>query len=1763
MKFLSTGTLFVFLMLCLFSFSQRGKDAASPFSTISNANTVVNSYTYLTANANSGATSVSVNNASMIGGAFSTALAPGDLILIIQMQGANVDIDLTVSLPTAQGGWGSNYTTPNAHTWDGLWPQYAYMWGEITNYNNAGKFEQAEVRAVSGNTITLQCPLQNSYTYSSAMPNYTIYGRVQVVRVPRFQNLTINSNASIVPAQWDYTTQTGGVVAVEVNGTLTLNANARVSATGLGFKGGSTTSQVGETGTNTTSTNGAGNGDTFLGSSSMLKGARKGEGIGGSNLDYIAMYSEYGRGAPANGGGGGGTQNSGGGGGANVFVGAGTYSGKGVPNTTYNTAWNLELAGFGGSSSLGGGRGGYAYSTSDQNANAIGPNNTAWGGNARKVNGGLGGHPLAYDATRLFMGGGGGAGEQDSGEAGNGGNGGGIVFITCYGTITGTGTIEADGAIGQTTNPLGQLPSTGDQRKGNDGAGGGGAGGSIYIKNSTAIPAGITISARGGNGGNVDLSFLNPLATQEGNGPGGGGSGGNIAITSGSPTQLVTGGNAGTTDSNQLTEMAVNGATNGAVGVTGLTTTIFDIIPNNISVCQGNPVTLTVSTTGPVPGTLNWYTTPFGGTSIATGTTYTPSPAPTTTTTYYVGVCPGTFRMPVTVTVTPATTATFNQVSSICNGETLTLPATSTQGFTGTWSPATNNTTTTLYTFTPTAGQCALSTTMTVTVNPNNASTFNQVAPVCSGGSITLPASSIEGFTGTWSPAIDNTQTTLYTFTPNTGQCASTATMTVTVNPGVTPTFTQVAPICSGGGFTLPGTSDNAIAGIWSPAINNTTTTLYTFTPNGGQCATSTTMTVTVNAPVTPTFNQVAPICTGGSFTLPTSSLEGISGGWSPGIDNTTTTLYTFTPTAGQCANTATMTVNVGAPVTPTFNQIAPICSGGSLSLPSSSNEGFTGTWLPAVNNTQTTNYTFTPTAGQCATSAAMTVTVNTPVDPTFTQITPICQGGTINLPSTSTNGINGTWTPAVNNMATTLYTFAPTAGQCANTANMTVTVNTPVTATFNPYPAVCNGDAISLPSSSLEGFTGTWSPAVNNAATTNYIFTPDAGQCGANGALTVTVNEPLTPAFTQVPPVCSGTGFTLPTTSNNGITGTWSPAINTSTTTLYTFTPAAGQCAVSTTMTVQVNSPVTPTFDQWGPFCQNAILIQVILPETSNEGITGSWNPQMVSTAVAGNIVHTFTPDPGQCANGTTMTVVINPEVTPTFTQIAPICVGATLSLPSTSLEGVPGTWSPAPNNNTTTTYTFTPDPTTCAVQTTMTVSVGPPLIPQFDQIPAICNGGTFSLPTTSLEGFTGIWSPAVNNTQTTLYTFTPTAGQCAGNAQITVTVNQPVTPTFGAVGPVCAGDNLTLPQTTLEGITGSWSPAVNNQTTTNYTFTPDAGQCAVPGALNVVVNPLPVLDLSGVLVTGEHCNQGDGAINGAAVAGGMLPYNYEWNNDASLNTISITDLTAGDYDLVVTDQNGCTDTGTVTVNAVSGPVVNDSGLDVQQPTCISGGSITGLAVNGQAPFTYSWTDTTLTTLDMTGLYPGSYALTVTDNFGCQTTYGPVVLSPPSGPLADFVWDPSTPDAEQNVQFTNTSTGVGPMTYIWTIDGQTLTTEDISYAFLDEGEYPVVLSITDANGCVSSVSQTVTVYGSLQIPNVITANNDGVNDLFIIEGLKPNSMLTVVNRWGNIVFETDNYDNSWDGTDLSGEKLVEGVYTYILTPENDKSKHGFVHLYR
>src|SRR5688572_5593822 len=345
---------------------------------------------------------------------------------------------------------------------------------------------------------------------------------------------------------------------------------------------------------------------------------------------------------------------------------------------------------------------------------------------------------------------------------------------------------------------------------------------------------------------------------------------------------------------------------------------------------------------------------------------------------------------------------------------------------------------------------------------------------------------------------------------------------------------------------------------------------------------------------------------------------------------------------------------------------------------------------------------------------------------PTFASIPPMCAGTTPPvLSSISTNGISGTWNPAViDNTTSGSYTFTPAGGQCGIPITIPVTIIPRVTPTFSFGTSlnICGGGAVpTLPNNSTNGISGTWNPAVVDAQNSGtYTFTPNAGQCANPTTFTVTVTPNITPSFEiNIYSICAGsTPPLLLTTSLEGITGTWNPAIvsnqNNGT---YTFIPNPGQCAVSTTVEVYVLPNITPTFNFGTSLTICAGGTVPVLPGFSNEGLTGTWSPAVVSNTTSG--VYTFTADAGQCAVPATFTVTVNPTITPAFSFGSSLTIcdgGAVPTLPTTSTNGITGTWSPTIVSNTTSgVYTFTADPGQCALPATFTVTVNPILTPAF----------------------------------------------------------------------------------------------------------------------------------------------------------------------------------------------------------------------------------------------------------------------------------------------------------------------------------------------------------------------------------------------------------------------------------------------------------------
>ena len=531
-----------------------------------------------------------------------------------------------------------------------------------------------------------------------------------------------------------------------------------------------------------------------------------------------------------------------------------------------------------------------------------------------------------------------------------------------------------------------------------------------------------------------------------------------------------------------------------------------------------------------------------------------------------------------------------------------------------------------------------------------------------------------------------------------------------------------------------------------------------------------------------------------------------------------------------------------------------------------------------------TTNTTFwiLPSSNGCTTGTRTAVTATVNASPTIDTPADVTScDGSYTLPTltngtyfTASNGGGTQLNPGdVISTSTTLFVYAETATtpSCSNEHSFDIGINT--LPTIDTPADVTSCDSYTLPALT----NGTYFTASNgggtqlnpgdtiSVSTTLFVYaeTVTTPICSNEHSFDITINS--TPAIDTPADVTSCDSYTLPAltngtyfTASNGGGTQLNPGdtISTSTTLfVYAETATTPNCSdehsfditINTTPTVDTPADVTSCDSYTLPALTNGTYF------TASNGGGTQLNPGDSISVSSTLFVYAETVTTPNCTNEYSFNVTIDITSNATFVQIPPICEGDPLTtLPTSSLEGFTGTWSPVFDNTTSGTYTFTPDSDQCAIGTTMDITVYPVFTPTFTQVDPICVGDPLSnLNTVSDNGFSGTWSPAINNTVTTEYTFTPTPipGVCFEETKMTIAVLTQTTPMFTQVDPICIGSVLaSLPITSNDNITGSWTPALNNLATTTYTFTPDPNQCADETTMTIVVNPISVLTIDAI---------------------------------------------------------------------------------------------------------------------------------------------------------------------------------------------------------------------------------------------------------------------------------------------------------------------------
>jgi uncharacterized repeat protein (TIGR01451 family) len=587
-----------------------------------------------------GATTMTVG--ARTAGGFGSTITAGDLLIVMQMQDAAFD---TTNDETYGEGTGSTRATGTGS-------------GASTALNNAGRWEYV----VATNTVSAAGGALNFsgggsgggllYAYTNqTFATTTTQGQrtFQVIRVPQYTTATLGSTLTALP--WNG--NTGGILAVDVSGTLTLGG-ATVSVNGLGFRGGAGVALAGDPSVLNTDFRTLAPDSATAPTIHMINGS-KGEGIAGtpryvyhngaaigapganSALDTGVegyLNGSFGRGAPGNAGGG---------------------STDGDP-----TANGDNSGGGGGGNSGTGGAGGNSWQTN-------------------LPVGGQGGGGISPKLTRITMGGGGGAGTSNNGSAADatgtvladnnpptangyyssGANGGGVIIIRA---------LQTDGVTSATLTANGFNA----QNVGRDGSGGGGAGGSVLFTTQFGTLTTLTVQAKGGNGGNSWLLMAPGAAPTERHGPGGGGGGGYVLLSSAAASTNILGGISGlttTANDNYGAQPGTPGnveiisGNNVLPGGDGATCAIADLAVTNVAsapaIQAGSNVTFTqtVKNNGPSPADGVVYMAP-----IPASSTFVSMSVPPGWTCVTPAVGAGGVVICTTPTLTNGTTANFSLV---------------------------------------------------------------------------------------------------------------------------------------------------------------------------------------------------------------------------------------------------------------------------------------------------------------------------------------------------------------------------------------------------------------------------------------------------------------------------------------------------------------------------------------------------------------------------------------------------------------------------------------------------------------------------------------------------------------------------------------------------------------------------------------------------------------------------------------------------------------------------------------------------------------------------------------------------------------------------------------------------------------------------------------------------------------------------------------------------------------------------------------------
>ena len=575
-----------------------------------------------------------------------------------------------------------------------------------------------------------------------------------------------------------------------------------------------------------------------------------------------------------------------------------------------------------------------------------------------------------------------------------------------------------------------------------------------------------------------------------------------------------------------------------------------------------------------------------------------------------------------------------------------------------------------------------------------------------------------------------------------------------------------------------------------------------------------------------------------------------------------------------------------------------------------------------------------------------------------------------------------------------------------------------------------------------------------------------------------------------------------------------------------------------------------------------------------------------------------------------TTETIVINCGL---FLQMAgdSICVGECTTLEAVPFSGTsPYTyqWDNGITNTNagpvqvcpvvTTTYSVTvTDAVGDSAVTFATVEVLPPPSVFLGNDTSLC-GSSLLLDALNLgadflwqDGSTG---QTLNATTSGLYWVEVDNGFCSVRDSIVVTLNPSPVANFPPPNG-CEGDLLSFQdQSTSSGsmITnwfwdfGDGNTGSGNTTSHSYAtagtyqvelIVVNGAGCQDTVVETVVVSPLPVADFSFT-----YACQNDTSHFTSMASGNIVAWQWDFGdgNGASGQDPAHVYLSPGSYSVtltVISDQ-GCVDSVTQVVVIPPEPLAP---LPVDDTVC-QGQSAVLLAMDQQSDTDLYWyaapddaqpihigSDFTTDPLQSGVTY---YVAAVSPD-GCHSPLVPVAGTPVPPPSVDVLissFEVDLPEAE--VQFTTSNASSGGLTYTWEFgDGSSSSEANPSHTYTEIGEYSPTLTLTDSYGC-----EMVYTFGPIRVnqiyrlfvPSAFTPNEDGLNDAFAVPTINIIDLqVEIYDRWGRLMFFSEEVDFRWEGRERDGKPVPEGVYVYkivaLAVDQTEVTRNGTVTVYR